>query len=190
MVTPPTIFESGRQSQQARFNAFYDSVRQVVSLENPWVVYYAKPADPKTIRLEIRQDLLNDWSATRYTTARSTRKVSAELVESCKVVFKWALALEAQGMLKTVESLRAENGVIPAARFSTYDEIPTPAWVYGLIEEFTQHNDWVDLATCLSMSVDEYVDANWRRFLFQLSAFRLESIGLAKSRGFTWERSR
>lgn len=158
------IFASDRQSQQSRFNEFFVSVQQVVLSQTPWVVYYTRPADSATTRLEIRQDLLSEWSAARYTATRLTRKSFPELVDSCKLVFKWALALEQQGMLKTVESLRSEGMTLTNTRAHLADGFVAPAWVQGLISSFTLHNDWVDLATCLSMSTDEYVDANWRRF--------------------------
>ncbi|HBF08560.1 MAG: hypothetical protein VX185_11525 [Pseudomonadota bacterium] len=158
------IFAQEPQNE-ARLLTFYNGVQQLTANDSPWVAYYVHPTQKITTRIEIRQDLLGDWSASRYSQREVKRKSSSELLDICKIAFRWSNALEKKGHLKTVENVTlSATDTLGYRHLPRKMDIPEPEWVPRMITTFTLHNDWVDLATCLSMSVDEYVDANWRRF--------------------------
>lgn len=159
------IFTSDRQPQQARFQNFCQGIEHQTLDGAPWIAYFTHPLESKTTRIEIRQDLFGDWSASRYTSSQVTRKSYTALEQTCKLAFRWSTHLERKGMLKTIESGKSALAAPFLTETNIFDfESDEPEWVQGLIAAFTLHNDWVDLATCLSLSADEYVDANWRRF--------------------------
>lgn len=159
------IFASDRLSQQERLVTFIQSVERAVKEQTMWIGCFTHPHLQTSTRIEIREDLLHDWSATRYSPTRMSRKTFSTLQGACALVMRWSDMLERQGMLKTIQSegalLRDSN---LRNRLEFRDGEVEPEWIQSLIGAFTLHNDWVDLATCLSMSADEYVDANWRRF--------------------------
>lgn len=169
------IFAVNPQSQDGLFVHFFQGVEQQTRDGATWVAYFTHPVIKKTTRIEIRQDLLAHWSASRYTSVNITRRSFPQLELTCKLVFRWVKHLEHKGMLRTIETGdEIESAFIKpqsAVNTTQIDDIE-PVWVQGLLTAFTLHNDWVDLATCLSLSADEYVDANWRRFRDWLEVIR------------------
>jgi len=155
------IFALDEADPQVRLVALTQSVKHLDHKRMHWVAYFAHPSQKKTTRVEIRQDLLADWSVTRHTVSSMTRKSFSNIDDACALALRWILKLEKNGMLKTLS-----NSHPSSVRLNhKYDpDWPEPEWIEPLLAAFTLHNDWVDLATCLSMSADEYVDANWRRF--------------------------
>jgi len=151
------------QGLAAQLKELQSAVMQAIDANGVWISYLSHPVLTRTTRIEVRRDLFDAWTATRHTSHRITRKSFSDFDRCCETTYRWLSKLEGQGMIKTVESTSLQSLALQRWR-PAEPSTENPQWINEVMASFTQHNDWVDLATCLSLSVEEYIDANWRRF--------------------------
>lgn len=128
-----------------------------------WVAYFKHPIEITSARIEVRQDLFGDWSVAKYTQMRMTRKFFTEFNGAIKLAFKWVKDAQNNGLIKLVERTQQQAHSV-SIRETMADSVQSAIWLGDALHAFTQHNDWVDMSSCLSLSADEYVDSNWKRF--------------------------